>query len=205
MGALPSVRDCAEARRFHRVSRRGLCLRSLRRAHLSGRRHALPPLGLAPCRTGFRPRRSSSSRRQGDSPARLARGSASASDGWRIGSALRAALRSDSDAGSGSRPALAPGVARGAGATKLSSTPELQDRIRAAACRVLAETRPELDPRGRHRPRGRRCPSAAIHYYFKSKDEVLLSALCWTASCHGPAAAHGAGRRSDPGCAACST
>ena len=88
-------------------------------------------------------------------------------------------MRADDDTLQGLEACARPGVTRGPFAEPLVDVLSPEERIRAAACRVLAE-RGLSSTRVADIAREAGVSSAAIHYYFKSKDEVLLAALLWT-------------------------
>jgi len=172
---------CAEARRFHRVSRR--------RAYACDRCGAhIYPAAATPFRRSALPLADWLSAtaivvESGGkvTPARLARAlGVGYRTGWRMRERLTAALRSDGDARQ-RLEACAHAWRRPEepGDEALVDALSPEDRIRAAACRVLAE-RGLSSTRVADIAREAGLSSAAIHYYFKSKDEVLLSALCWT-------------------------
>ena len=74
------------------------------------------------------------------------------------------------------REAGSPGAADGAPARDRSS--RARENIRAAACRAFATHGPSAT-RISDIAREAGVSSAIIHYYYKSKDEVLLAALQW--------------------------
>ena len=172
---------CAVARRFHRVSRRRAYACDRCGAHIYPaaatpfRRSALP---LSDWLTATAIVVESGGK---VTPARLARAlGVEYRTGWRMRERLTGALRSDGDAVE--RLEACARAWRNAGGSPdepLVDAQRPEERIRAAACRVLAE-RGLSSTRVADIAREAGVSSAAIHYYFKSKDEVLLSALLWT-------------------------
>jgi AcrR family transcriptional regulator len=173
--------SCAETRRFHRVSRR--------RAYACDRcgAHIYPAAGTPFCRSAlplsdWLTATAIVIESGGKvTPARLARAlDVSYRTGWRMRERLVRAQRADADALQRLEPcALAWRHPSGPSAVPADDVLSPEDRIRAAACRVLAE-RGLSSTRVADIAREAGVSSAAIHYYFKSKDEVLLAALCWT-------------------------
>ena len=171
---------CAETRRFHRVSRRRAYACDRCGAHIYPaaatpfRRSALP---LSDWLTATAIVVESGGK---VTPARLSRAlGVEYRTGWRMRERLTRALPSDGDAVERLEACARAWRDAGSPDEPLVDAQRPEERIRAAACRVMAE-RGLSSTRVADIAREAGVSSATIHYYFKSKDEVLLSALLWT-------------------------
>jgi AcrR family transcriptional regulator len=100
---------------------------------------------------------------------------------WRMTRRIDEALEEDGDGADLLRAVAAewePATKAPADAAPQRNGEQTVDRIRAAACRALAR-RGLARARIADIAREAEVSSAVVHYYFRSKDEVLLSAMQW--------------------------
>jgi len=180
-GRIASCPSCGQLRRFHRVSKR--------RAYVCDRCGGhVYPAATTPFARSSLPLSSwlSATAMIVDAQTRVKPGRLAHTLGvsyhtaWRMRERIERSLASPDGSGERIR-SLAASWRRSGGLPEAGSadvvTPE--DRIRAAACRVMAQ-RGLAATRVADIAREAGVSNATIHYYFRSKDDVLIAAFRWS-------------------------